>query len=81
MPESLRWLLLKKKFKKAEAVTKRMVDFNNLPFPYEEFNEIKESSAKKPEHCKEKSAHKAGFTDLMKNRVLRNRTFILATTW
>ena len=81
MPESLRWLLLKKKFKQAEAVIKRVVNFNNLPFPHEEFNEIKESSAKESDHPQQKAAHKAGFTDLMKNRILRKRTMILAIVW
>ena len=81
MPESLRWLLLEKKFKQAEAVIKRVVTFNNLSFPREIFNEIKESLVKEPDHPQQKAAHKAGFTDLMKNRILRNRTLILAIIW
>ena len=78
VPESLRWLLLKKRFKHAEAVIERIVSFNKLPFPREAFDNILQDVSDQTE---QKPAETAGIVDLFKVPTLRNRTIFLSISW
>lgn len=76
MPESLRWLIIKNRLEDAEKLINRICSWNKLPFPKEEFDEIKQQLENK-----ENKAKKHSVVDLMKNATLRKRSFILYYIW
>ena len=80
LPESFRWLLTKNRFDDAERVLERISDFNDLPFPREEFNKVVDNSNKagKKTDTGEKSY---SIIDIFRSRVLRKRSIIVGFIW
>ena len=80
LPESFRWLLTKNRFDDAERVLERISDFNDLPFPREEFNKVVDNSNKagKKTDNGEKSY---SIIDIFRSRVLRKRSIIVGFIW
>ena len=80
LPESFRWLLTKNRFDDAERVLERISDFNDLPFPREEFNKVIDNSNKAG--TKAENVEKSySIIDIFRSRVLRKRSIIVAFIW
>ncbi|XP_046854931.1 solute carrier family 22 member 5-like isoform X2 [Xenia sp. Carnegie-2017] len=79
LPESFRWLIVHKRFDKAEQVIRRIAKFNRLPFPRDIFDEtVVENKSKESETAE---SRKYTFIDLFRFRVLRKRSIVMALIW
>ncbi|XP_071168808.1 organic cation transporter protein-like [Mytilus edulis] len=89
IPESLPWLIAKKKYKEAEKVTKWASKINGIPFPkhlFEEAEKESEDTSEKELHSSEvlvESDHKQAYTflDLFRTPVIRRYTIITFYLW
>ena len=79
VPESIRWHLLHGNFTEAEAVVKRTVTFNNLPFPRAVFDQIKNESTKQA--CSSTEQRKATIIDIFRSPALRKISLMLSVMW
>ena len=77
VPESPRWLIVHKQFDKVEKIVRRIVSFNNLPYPEQVMQGIKNYSIQ----YQTTPCQKATVLDLFKSPLLRRRTFILIIIW
>jgi hypothetical protein len=77
VPESLRWLIVCKQFDKVEKIVHRIVSFNNLPYPEQVMQGIKNNSSQ----YQTTPGQKATVLDLFKSPLLRRRTFTLIIIW
>ncbi|XP_028406707.1 solute carrier family 22 member 20-like [Dendronephthya gigantea] len=79
VPESLRWLILHKKYDKAERVVRRIVMFNRLRCPEEILAEIKESRVLQDNRAKR--IRRPSVIELFRSRSLRKRSLTLILLW
>ena len=80
VPESLRWLLLHKRYKEAEKIVHRIVSFNKLPYPEQIMERIKGNTCN--EHTNETiQGRKPNIMDLFRSQSLRRKTLILIIIW
>lgn len=77
IPESPRWLIMKGRFDDAEAVVRRITEFNKLPYPAD----IMEAIRKEGVPQQDKTRKRFTALDLMRTSVIRNRTFLLFFLW
>lgn len=78
LPESFRWLFVKQRYEKAENVVKRIASFNNIPFPEDVFNKVKEENK---ETLGSKPDKKYTIIDMFRLSGLRKRSVIMAWLW
>ncbi|XP_005103413.2 organic cation transporter protein [Aplysia californica] len=79
VPESLRWLLMKGKFEKAEALIRKICQKNQVAFPAAEWQKLKEETSMKLDLGSEQKEHT--MIDLVKTSQLRKRSFALLFIW
>ena len=80
LPESFRWLLTKNRLDDAERVIEKISDFNDLPFPREEFNKVVDNS-NKTDAKTEDVGKSYSIIDIFRSSILRKRSIILACVW
>ncbi|KAK3606533.1 hypothetical protein CHS0354_041492 [Potamilus streckersoni] len=76
MPESLRWLIMMGKVDKAEALITKIAEKNKLPYPHENWKDVKLQLETRDTNNKQYS-----FIDLVRTPVLRKRSLILFYIW
>ncbi|XP_028413363.1 organic cation transporter protein-like [Dendronephthya gigantea] len=79
VPESIRWLIVHKRFDKVENVVRRIVHFNKLPYPEEIMRKIGELDFQ--DGLKSRHDRKANVLDLYRTPSLRMKSFILIIVW
>ncbi|XP_059147188.1 solute carrier family 22 member 3-like [Physella acuta] len=77
VPESIRWLIMKRKTKKAFSVIKRVCKFNKIPVPDKEWEIIKRETNKSTAG----PIRQCNLTDLIRNGQMRQRSLILFYIW
>jgi hypothetical protein len=79
LPGSLRWNIVQKNVREAEAIIQRTVTFNKLTFPQKLFDEIKNFALNKKNDVQDE--HKGNVIDIFRSPTLRKITFILFLNW
>ncbi|XP_064610888.1 organic cation transporter protein-like [Liolophura sinensis] len=77
LPESLRWLLLKKKFLKAEKLVKTLVKYNKLDYPEAAMIQVRLQVVA----ASDTKTNSYTVLDLVRTPTIRRRSLILSFTW
>ncbi|CAB4022626.1 organic cation transporter -like [Paramuricea clavata] len=80
LPGSLRWNIVQKNIREAEAIIQRTVTFNKLTFPQKLFDEIKNVALNKKNDVQDEQK-KGNAIDIFRSPTLRKITFILFLNW
>ncbi|XP_077862444.1 organic cation transporter protein-like, partial [Saccoglossus kowalevskii] len=81
VPESVRWLIQKEKYDKAERILNKAAKTNKVSLPEDMFKEEREMAAKAKEGNADKVLKKDTMLDLFKTPNLRNRTINICFNW
>lgn len=74
VPESVRWLIMKKKQAKAEEIVKRIAEFNKVSLPKDLELYVKNAIVKK-------DGQLYSFHDLFRTPNIRKRTLLMGYIW